>query len=300
MIRPANFGFNAQTAVNNAFQQNNTDTRTGKQALEEFDSFAGVLVANGLQVTVVQDTPEPHTPDAFFPNNWISFHTDGTAILYPMFAPNRRAERDKHIINKIMSGFSIKNIIDLSFYEKHNQFLEGTGSMVLDRDNKFAYACISNRTHPEPLYDFCTQKKYTPILFHAKDNTGQDIYHTNVMMCIAKEYVVICMDSIPQENDRELLLHSFAETGKEIIPISIKQMEQFAGNMLQVVNNSGEPLLIMSSQAYHALTKIQINKLTGFNRIIHAPLYTIEENGGGSARCMMAEIFLPVKNTAGI
>ena len=296
MIRPVSFSFNAQTAVNNAFQSNSNVEDAQQRALDEFDQFVNLLRKNGVDVIVVDDTREPHTPDSIFPNNWVSFHRDGTLLLYPMYAENRRAERKPHVLEKISSQFRIERKIDLSNYEKEGLFLEGTGSMVLDRDNRIAYACLSPRTNEKVLNDFCRQMNYRPVLFDAVDETGKPIYHTNVMMCVADQYVVICLDSIRNKEQRAATEKAIFGAGKKLIPISYSQMNHFAGNMLQVENNKGEKLLIMSSQAFDSLTSDQVQLLTGYNRIIYSGLTTIETNGGGSARCMMAEVHLPEKN----
>lgn len=293
MIRPVHFGYNAATAVNNAFQVKNDDTDVQQKALEEFDNFVSLLLQKGVDVTVVEDTPEPHTPDSVFPNNWISFHEDGTVVLYPMFAENRRAERKQHVLDTIRKKFSQQSFTDLTPYEQSNLFLEGTGSMVLDRENKIAYACLSPRTSQKVLSDFGAKMGYRIVAFDAVDEKGFPIYHTNVMMCVADRYVVVCTDCIPDKGQRQLLTDALSATGKEIVPVSYVQVNQFAGNMLQVKTKTGAPLLIMSSQAWESLSGEQQQKLLGFNEVVHAPLYTIEKNGGGSARCMMAEIFLP-------
>lgn len=296
MIRPVSFGFNAETAVNNAFQVKVEERDVQDKALKEFDEFVHVLRQNGVDVTVVEDTIEPHTPDSIFPNNWVSFHDDSSVLLYPMYAANRRAERKQHVIDIVSEKFLIGKTIDLSSYENENVFLEGTGSMVLDRDNKIAYACLSPRTNEKVLAEFCRQSGYTSVVFRAVDANGQPIYHTNVMMCVAGRYVVICLDSIPNAAERKEATTMIKYTGKEIIDISLDQMNHFAGNMLQVENKQGEKLLVMSTQAFESLSEDQKKKLGAFNRIIHSPLNTIETNGGGSARCMMAEVHLPVLN----
>lgn len=295
MIRPVNFGYNAETAVNNAFQVNTAENDVQQKARSEFDGFVQILLANGIDITVVDDTPNPYTPDSIFPNNWISFHHDGTILYYPMYAENRRSERKSHVVDQIRQHFLIRNEIDLSSFEDTNQFLEGTGSMVLDRDNKIAYACLSPRTDEKVLKEFCKQMSYTPVVFNATDGNSQPIYHTNVMMCIADRFVVICLESITIPEQQQLVRDTINKSGKALIPISLKQMNHFAGNMLQVENNKGEKLLIMSSQAFESLNPEQIQALQPFNRIVHASLNTIETNGGGSARCMMAEIHLPPK-----
>lgn len=294
MIKPVSFGYNAETAVNNAFQVKNADENVQQKALKEFNDFVSVLQSNGVDVTVVEDTATPHTPDSIFPNNWVSFHHDGTLLLYPMYAVNRRAERKEHVLKKIMEKFSVAKQIDLSVYEDRNIFLEGTGSMVLDRDNRIAYACISPRTNEQLLNEFCRQMNYKPVVFDATDGNGQAIYHTNVVMCVADRYVVICLESITAPDQQQFVSETISSSNKKIVPITLHQMQHFAGNMLQVENDKEEKLLVMSSQAYEALTIEQVQELSKFNKIIHSPLTTIETNGGGSARCMMAEVHLPV------
>jgi hypothetical protein len=294
MIRPVNFGYNAETAVNNAFQVQSTEHNIQQKARQEFDDFAAILQNNGVDVTIVEDTPIPHTPDSIFPNNWISFHSDGTLLLYPMFAVNRRAERKEHVLERIKEKFVVSKEVDLSNYETKNEFLEGTGSMVLDRENRIAYACISPRTDEKVLADFCIRMNYTPVVFNATDGNGYAIYHTNVLMCVADKYVVVCLEAVSDPMQNKLVADTIIDSKKKIIPITIHQMDHFAGNMLQVRNKDGETLLIMSTQAYESLTNGQVEELSAYNRIIHSPLTTIETNGGGSARCMMAEVYLPL------
>ena len=291
MIRPVNFGFNAETARNNTFQKNIKDD-VQQQALAEFDRFVTKLRENQVEVLVVNDTPDPFTPDSIFPNNWISFHEDGRIILYPMFAPNRRKERKETVLEAVRKHFHVSAILDLGRYESGDLFLEGTGSMVLDREHKIAYACRSPRTHGEVLNEYCRLTGYTAVTFTSVDKGRNPVYHTNVMMCIGKTYAVICLESIPYPAERKKLIDSLLATNKEIIDISFTQLDHFAGNMLQVKNVTGELLLVMSSQAYASLTTAQVDKLQKHNRIIHSPLDTIETAGGGSARCMMAEVFL--------
>lgn len=292
MIRPVNFGYNAETAVNNAFQVAGRDTDANRLALEEFDGFVSMLRENSVEVIVVNDTPEPHTPDSIFPNNWVSFHADGTVCLYPMFAENRRLERKPQVLKKISERFVISRTLDLTHYERNQHYLEGTGSMVLDRDLRIAYACLSPRTEQIVLQEWCREMDYQSVIFDAVDANGMAIYHTNVVMCVGDRYVVICMDSLPKEEDKEKVRHIIDQSGKELIDITPEQLTHFAGNMLQVSNKQGEALLVMSTQAYESLIPEQVNRLRSYNRIIHAPLQTIETNGGGSARCMMAEVFL--------
>lgn len=296
MIKPVAFDFNAETAVNNAFQQKGSNEQAQQKAEAEFDGFVEKLTAAGIDVTVVKDTPVPHTPDSIFPNNWISFHWDGSLILYPMYAVNRRAERKQHVINTIASKFEITNRIDFTEAEKNNQFLEGTGSMVLDRGNKIAYACLSPRTDKALFEEWCNQMAYTGCSFYSVDEKGGEIYHTNVMMCVADTYVVICLESIRDGAEKKMVVDTISNSGKKMIEISYDQMNHFAGNMLQVENNKGEKFLVMSSQAYYSLTPEQVTELEKINPILHSDLTTIETNGGGSARCMMAEIFLAPKS----
>jgi hypothetical protein len=292
MIRPAHFTYNPETAVNNLFQVAGSAEKAQEKALQEFDAFVEKLQVNNINVSVIDDTHQPHTPDSIFPNNWISFHDSGVIVLYPMYAENRRAERKQHVKEVLNQKFNITNTIDLTAFENTNLFLEGTGSMVLDRENKIAYACISPRTSTAVLDDFCKKMNYTPCSFEANDENRNLIYHTNVMMCVAHKYVVICLESITNEKERHQVMDTITKTRKEIIPISYGQMNHFAGNMLQLENTKGEKLLIMSSQARQSLSKEQLQKLEAYNKILDSDLITIETNGGGSARCMIAEVFL--------
>lgn len=296
MIRPYRFKFNDQTAVNNRFQARTAAGSVAVAAQEEFDALVSILRANGVDVTVVQDTELPDTPDAIFPNNWISFHDNGRVYLYPMFAPNRRQERKPQVLDAIRKKFKVNSIENLSAYELKDLFLEGTGSMVLDRDAAIAYACLSPRTDATLVQEFCEREKYKAVLFNSVDEHEEPIYHTNVMMCVADRYVVICLDSIKDAVEKNNVRASIEGAAKAVIEISMDQLTHFAGNMLQVHNEAGEVLLVMSTQAYNSLSKEQISTLEKYNRIIHADLHTIESNGGGSARCMMAEIFLAPNN----
>jgi hypothetical protein len=292
MIQPVNFGFNAETAVNNTFQKK-IDGDVQQKALQEFNTFVELLRKNKVAVTVVEDSLSPSTPDSIFPNNWISFHDDGRIFLYPMFAVNRRLERKAAVLDAVKAKFSHTEIIDLTKPETDGLFLEGTGSMVLDRENKIVYGCLSPRTNQAILNEFCNLVGYKPVTFRATHQTGFDIYHTNVMMCIAKNFAVVCVESVRDEKEKASLIDSIRKTNKEIVDISLQQLNHFAGNMLQVINEDGELLLVMSTQAFQSLTALQIEILQKHNRIIHSSLNTIETAGGGSARCMMAEIFLP-------
>jgi len=296
MVRPVNFGFNAQTAESNAFQKNGEQAEVQQKALQEFDAFVEILRQNGIEVTVMEDTPELHTPDSIFPNNWVSFQEDGTVFLYPMQAENRRLERK--VFRSIKEAFEVKHIFDLSYFEQQNQFLEGTGSMVLDRENKWAYACLSPRTNAEVLAEFCRLSSYKAVTFHAADQAGKAIYHTNVLMAIGDRFAVICLDSIPDEAEKVSVKEALQLAGKETVAISLEQMNAFAGNMLQLKNQSGESLLVLSETAFLSLNEAQIKTLEKYGKLVYNSLNTIETNGGGSARCMMAEVFLPVKTVS--
>lgn len=299
MIEPVAFTYNTQTAVNNFFQQQTSDTSNSQMlALAEFQNMVKTLRENGIKVISVKDTLEPHTPDSIFPNNWITFHKDGRVALYPMFAENRRVERREDILDFLQKeGFNYNDILDYSQEEKSNKFLEGTGSMVLDRVNKIAYASLSPRTDKEVFLKFCKDFGYTAHHFtsyQTVDGERKIIYHTNVLMCVGDQYVIICLDAMDNAPEREAMEKSIRDLGKEIIAITEKQMHEFAGNMLQVENDKGERLLVMSDTAYNSLSQEQISAIQKFNRIIHVPIPTIETLGGGSARCMMAEVFLPL------
>ncbi len=295
MIRPVNFGFNEETAASNAFQNRNAvKDGVNEKAQEEFDRMVNTLCSNGVDVTVIDDTHEPYTPDSIFPNNWVSFHADGGIFLYPMQAENRRLERREDIIAKLEDSFAVKHIIDLSRFEVEDKFLEGTGSMVLDRVNKIAYACLSPRTNREVLDLFCEQAGYTAICFDAADEKGKAIYHTNVLMCVGSAFAVICLDCIPNPHEKIVVKESLLSTQKEIIDISFEQMNQFAGNMLEVKNAGGENLIVMSLNAFNALSTGQKIDLGKYGKLIYSDINTIETNGGGSARCMMAEVHLPL------
>lgn len=296
MVRPAHFGFNEQTASNNAFQVNDgrlTPKEISQRAVAEFDTFVKTLQSVGVEIIVVEDTDQPIKFDAVFPNNWVSFHEDGTVITYPMFSENRRLERREDIIDRLFQQYHFKNRIHLEPAENDDKFLEGTGSMILDRVHKVVYACLSPRTNEEVLKEFCLKTGYTPVIFHSIDGKGQDIYHTNVMMALGETLAVICLDTIKDVEERKAVEESLKATGKTIIPITLKQMNAFAGNMLQVRNKWGDTLLVMSQQALDSLTPEQVKRLNNHTNIVCSPLSIIEKYGGGSARCMMAEVFVP-------
>ncbi|MDD1525074.1 amidinotransferase [Riemerella anatipestifer] len=297
MIEPVAFGYNAQTAENNYFQVNSENADTQSKALQEFKNFVEKLRSKGITVVSIQDTLEPHTPDSIFPNNWVSFGADGRVILYPMYAPNRRDERRMDILENLKTqGFKINEVVDLTSSEKGNVFLEGTGSIIFDHDNKLAYGSVSLRLDEKLFREFCEKFGYTPVVFHSYQTAGTErlpIYHTNVMMCVADRFVVICLDCIDDLEERQNVVDTIKKSGKEIIEISEEQMQNFAGNMLQVHNDEGKKFLVMSQSAYQSLSPSQIESIEKYSEIIYSDLTTIETNGGGSARCMLAEVFLP-------
>jgi hypothetical protein len=299
MIEPIAFGYNAETAENNYFQIEQKDLDVQAKALGEFNVFVEKLRNKGINVITIKDTLDPHTPDSIFPNNWVSFHNDGNVVLYPMFATNRRVERREDILETIKSkGFEITEIDDWSLPEIQGHFLEGTGSMIFDHDNKIAYGSVSLRLDEKLFRDFCAKYGLEPIVFHSFQTVGSErlpIYHTNVMMCVADKFVVICLDCIDSELERSKVIETIKNSGKEIIEISEEQMQQFAGNMLQVQNDEGQKFLVMSQTAYESLTPQQVSAIEKYCEIIYSDLNTIEVNGGGSARCMLAEVFLPKK-----
>lgn len=297
MIEPVAFGFNEQTAVNNYFQVQQEGNVQDK-ALKEFNAFVEKLRAKDINVITIKDTLEPKTPDSIFPNNWVSFHADGKVVLYPMFAENRRLERRDDIINQIKEQFEVTEVIDYSGAEKDNLFLEGTGSMIFDHDNKLAYGSVSLRLDEGLFRKFCSDFGFQPVVFHSYQTAGEErlpIYHTNVMMCVADQFVVICLDCIDDESERNNVIETIKNSGKELIEISEDQMQNFAGNMLQVQNKSGEKFLVMSQSAYKSLNRDQVSAIEKYCEIIYSDLEVIETNGGGSARCMLAEVFLPKK-----
>ena len=300
MIRPVAFRMNEQTAVNNYYQKvldGLSPETVNAKAQAEFDAFVSKLRKAGVHVTVVEDTLEPNTPDSIFPNNWISFHENGDVVLYPMFAENRRAERREDILDILEDeGFEINEIMDYTLAEEADIFLEGTGSLLLDRENGKAYCALSPRADEELMIEFCEDFEYTPVIFEAFQTVNGErklIYHTNVMMCLGDTFAVICADSIDDKKERKMVLDSLRGDDKEIILITEDQVNNFAGNMLEVKGKNDERFLVMSESAYKSLTKKQIAQLEAHVEIIHSSLDTIEACGGGSARCMMAEVFLP-------
>lgn len=300
MIRPISFRMNEQTAVNNYYQKvidNLLPSTVNKKAQEEFDAYAETLRSFGINVVVVSDTEEHDTPDSIFPNNWISFHENGTVGLYPMFAENRRLERREDVLDQLeANGFLIRDIVDYTSAEEEDVFLEGTGSLLLDRVNRKAYCALSPRADEELFIEFCEDFEYTPVVFTANQTVNGKraaIYHTNVMMCLAETFAVICLDSIDDKKERKNVVKHLRQDGKQVIDITEEQVNNFAGNMLQVRGKEDQHFLVMSQAAYDSLTKYQIAQIEKHCPIISSSLDTIEACGGGSARCMMAEVFLP-------
>ena len=298
VIRPSSFGFNPQTVDSNAFQskpREATQVSMPMRGLQEFDSLVKVLKAAGVQVIVSDDTPLPPKPDAVFPNNWVSFHHDGTVIVYPLLAENRRAERRIDIIYTLQKKFrfNVTRIIDLSMFELDQKYLEGTGSLVFDYRHKTAYAALSPRTHPGLIEIVCAELGYRYLTFNALDMKGREIYHTNVMMCIGEKYVILCTDTLRDPGQRKKVLDSLADSGLELIEITMDQMCSFAGNMIELKNGNGEHLLLMSGKARNSLSGMQLEELCRHATPVEVDIPTIETIGGGGARCMLAGIFLP-------
>lgn len=301
MIRPVHFQSNPLTAESNLFQGRNQSSPEQQQrdAEAEFDRLVTALESGGIEVVQFADTVEPHTPDAIFPNNWVSFHADGTVVLYPMEAPNRRTERRQDIIDSLASqfGFQVREIVDLTWHENEGHFLEGTGSLVLDRSNRIAYACLSSRTHLDVLGDFAQRLDYEVIAFDAVDINGAPIYHTNVLMNVGEELAVICDEAIPRDDQRDAVISSLETTGHEVLTLTFDQMHAFAGNMLELRSSSGQRLVAMSEQARNSLRASQLEKISDYADIVSASIDNIESSAGGSVRCMLAEIHLPRINT---
>ncbi|MDV7140318.1 arginine deiminase-related protein [Maribacter sp. TH_r10] len=299
MIRPINFRMNEQTAVNNYFMEEMElkNQTINKNAQDEFDTFVNTLRGKGVHVIVIDDTNEYDTPDSIFPNNWISFHESGNVVIYPMFAENRRNERREDILDVLEeNGFKIKDIVDYTSAEEQDVFLEGTGSILMDRVNQKVYCALSDRAHEELIIEFCEDFDCFPVIFTANQTVeGQrlPIYHTNVMMALGEDFAIICLDSIDDKKERKNVIEHLKKDGKELIRISEAQMHQFAGNMLEVLGSDDKRFLVMSSAAYNSLDSGQLAQIEKRCEIIHSPLDTIETCGGGSARCMMAEVFLP-------
>ncbi|MEH0007722.1 MAG: arginine deiminase-related protein [Flavobacteriales bacterium] len=300
MIEPVHFHYNAQTAANNFYQKESRGLDPEDQqiqALAAFQDLVELLQRTGVRPFVVRDTKFPETPDSIFPNNWVSFHEDGRVVFYPMFAPNRRLERRRDILGLLEAdGFEITELIDYSEREEMGCFLEGTGSMVLDRSNRIAYGLCSARTDKNLFEAFCADFNYRPIAFHAVhrfNGKPKEIYHTNVMMTVADSYAIVALDAVVDKGERQEVTQALQYSGKEIIAITSGQVAAFAGNALQLKNSAGHPFLLMSTQAYQSLKPVQIKNIARFNPIRHTDISIIEQNGGGGVRCMMAEVFLP-------
>ncbi len=297
MIRPTRFQNNPLTAESNSFMVEPDASPAAQQALarKEFEALVAALRDVGVDVYVYDDTPEPHTPDSVFPNNWVSLHADGRVVLYPMEAENRRTERRLDIIESLDRdhGFFVRDVVDLSHHEQEGHFLEGTGSMVLDRVNRIAYACLSSRTHLDVLGDFAQRMDYEVIAFDAVDRDGVPIYHTNVLMSVGESIAVVCEEALVDEDQRQAVLDSLRGTGHRILSISYAQLEAFAGNMMELCNAAGEAVVAMSQQAYNSLNQKQKDILQANGHIVASPIDNIELSAGGSVRCMLAEIHLP-------
>lgn len=298
LVRPARFAFNEQTAASNSFQRSLSDLSAEtiqQQAFAEFDNLVQQLRAHGMNVLVLDDTPEPPKPDAVFPNNWLSTHPDGRALLYPLHAPNRRPERRADILEVLAGQFELREIVDFSAHEAEHHFLEGTGSIIFDHRHRLAYACLSPRTDAGLLGEVAGLLGFKPIIFRAYDAQKQAIYHTNVMMCIGAAFAVLCPESIRDEAERQLVVDSLTATGHELILITLEQVARFAGNMLTLQPATGRELLALSQSAFDALTAGQKSRLSHYCQLLPLPIPTIETIGGGSVRCMLAEVFLPEK-----
>jgi len=293
MVRPAAFGFNEETAPSNSFQREAllSYEEILNEALFEFDRAVNELRSHGINVHVVEDTIIPRKPDAVFPNNWISFHPDGSLILYPMEALNRRCERRLEVVLELQQKFNFEKVIDLTHFESENLFLEGTGSVVFDHEHKVAFAALSSRTSQVVFEELCKQIHYTPFMFAAFDENGQPIYHTNVVMCMGDDFVVVCLECMPDEQSRDLFVNEVGRLGKSVLDISVAQMNAFAGNMLLLRDEQNNNKLVLSETAYQSLSGAQIDFLKQRIKFIRLNISVIETIGGGSARCMLAEIF---------
>ena len=297
MIRPAAFAYNPETAVNNTFQrarEAGANERIQSGAQQEFDRLTETLRSENIDVLVIEDDPLPPKPDAVFPNNRLATMPDGELILFPMYAPLRRKERRKDPVNLLMKRYAFKKLSDLSHFEKEGRFPGGTGSMVFDHDAKIAYACRSDRTNEKLFLEFCRQRGYRPLLFGAEDPKGQAIYHTNVMMSIGKKMALVCFECIPVCEERNKLRAALTESGKELIAVSKEQMQDFACNALEVKDKKGRSLLLMSNRAFCSLGHEQLQQIEAHAIPIHSDISGIEKTGGGSVRCMLAELYLPV------
>lgn len=297
LVKPANFGFNNETAQSNAFQNTikESNTSLNEVVLTEFNDFENTLISNGVNVIVFNDTSTPINPDAIFPNNWISLHENGKVIIYPMLAPNRRTEVNEDFINQIATCFKIKELVDLRHYESQNRFLEGTGSIVFNHKAKIAYACLSERTDKKIFEEVCEILGYQPISFKSVDSNNNPIYHTNVMMCIGTKFATICLESIKDNVEKEKVISSLKKSGLAIVDITYQQLKNFAGNMLELTNKDNNKIVALSQSAFNSLTNSQKQVIERNAKLLPLCIPTIETIGGGSARCMIAEIFLKKK-----
>lgn len=300
MVRPVGFHSNPLTAPSNRFQgkTEQSDAEQQASAEREFEGLVAALREAGVTVVEIDDTPDPPTPDSVFPNNWVTTHADGTVVLYPMEAANRRTERRMDIVDALAAehGFKVTRVIDITAHENDGRYLEGTGSLVLDRVNRIAYACLSSRTHLDALGDFAQQLDYDVVAFDAVDRDGVPIYHTNVMMSIGEGLAIVCAEAIAREDQRSAVIESLERSGHDIISLTFDQMDAFAGNMLELKSQSGQRLLAMSAQAEASLTEEQRAKIDAYAKIVSAPINDIESSAGGSVRCMLAEIHLPLQD----
>ncbi|MGW8121811.1 citrulline utilization hydrolase CtlX [Roseivirga echinicomitans] len=293
MMRPKHFGFDPSTARSNSFQSKdgaNETTTIANKAKIEFDEAVNKLRSEGINVIALDDTDSPKKPNAVFPNNWVSFHDDGRVLLYPMMTESRRTERRDDVLEQLANeGIKVKEVIDFSDFEAEDKFLESTGSVVLDYDHKLAYACLSTRTHPEVLQKFCELMGFEQVVFEAFNKTNEAIYHTNVLMCLAAKYAIICTDAIPLDQRKDVIT-ALERTGHEVVAITMEQMYAFAGNMLEVLNEQGESVLVMSESAMESLSEDQIASLSQYSKLLSVSIPTIEKFGGGSVRCMMCKV----------
>ncbi len=297
MVRPAHFGFNSETALDNTFQKRHQESELSiqRKAQEEFELYSIKLKNAGVNILIVNDLDSPVKPDAIFPNNWFSTHPDGSVYLYPMKTNNRRLERQNPVLATLEKKFNVLTITDLTNSEEDDLFLEGTGSLIFNHIHKLCYACISKRTDKDLFIDHCKRLGYTPIAFNSVDLNGDEIYHTNVMMSVTSEFTIICLESIKSVQEREDLLNHFKSYGQDIVKVSYEQMNNFCCNVLELQDSEGKLILSMSERAFNSFTHEQKNKIQKTHKILHSPLYTIEDIGGGGSRCMMAEIFLSPK-----
>lgn len=293
LVRPACFGFNPETAASNAFASS-AGGNVADAVLREFDAVAQRLGDAGVAVLVLEDTPEPPKPDAIFPNNWVSFHADGTMVIYPMESASRQREREPERLAALLrqSGFEVRRTVDLSHHERHGRFLEGTGSLVLDRPGLRAYANLSPRTDPHVIADFDDRLDYTTLLFDARDRSGRPIYHTNVLLSLGTRLAVLCTEAVAEEY-RAVLIDEIEATGRRVVEVDFEQLKSFACNLIELKNDRGDPVIAISAAAKASLRPDQIKSLESFGELLDVPIPTIERVGGGSIRCMIADIHLP-------